>query len=78
MSRTKNLVHAGSLVATIATTFALTPAAASTTNPDAVIPQRAAALSRCTTESNHYPMYAWGSWPIYIYDACMARHRQVD
>ena len=45
-------------------------------SPNAVSPERAAALRECTTKANALVMQAWGSWPTYVYDNCMAQHGQ--
>jgi hypothetical protein len=73
MTHAKTTVLAGALLAAFAASAAPAHAAA---DPNAVTPQRAAALRECSTKASALTMQAWGSWPTYVYDNCMAQHGQ--
>lgn len=73
MNRFKTSFAAVALLAVLAVSAAPAYAAA---KPNAVSPERAAALRECTTKANALVLQAWGSWPTYVYDNCMAQHGQ--
>ena len=76
MYRKKPIFAGVMLAALIAVPAVIRSPAYAAADPNAISPERAAALRECSSKANALAMQAWGSWPTYVYDNCMGQHGQ--